>query len=400
MAEWTIMIFMNGDNDLERWAVMDFNEIAKVDFGSMVNVVVQFDRIGDYISTNPQWTGCLRFKMFKGIEPLPTFAVQNMGELNMGSGKVLGDFVQWSRQNYPAKHYMLDVWNHGQGWRLATDTGISVSGRYKYISSDSTQGDIMYNRELQDSLFNVLKGEKLDVIGFDACLMATIETGFAMRNIAHVMVASEEIEPLSGWRYNHWLQLLVDDPSMDAVALGKMLVDSYRNTSEHDEEFRATFAMTLSAIQLSKMNDLAFVVHDLSEEMIRHLKKDILNIQKARASCYKYAMGEADVHSIDLSKFCENLQNTTSFLIIKKKAKLVCKLIDLLIIDNYASKYLQGDFGSKGIAIYFPETHALFLQDKYSTGYLNGNPEYPVEFVDKFKWDDFLQSYYSVLEEV
>ena len=52
------------------------------------------------------------------MEPLPANAVEDLGEVNMGDGKALGDFITWGIQQYPAKRYMLVIWDHGQGWRL------------------------------------------------------------------------------------------------------------------------------------------------------------------------------------------------------------------------------------------------------------------------------------------
>src|SRR5437763_15843653 len=60
IAEWTIMIFMNGDNNLEPDALINFRQLAQVGSTDKVNAVVQFDRIAKYAQTQPDWSQTLR----------------------------------------------------------------------------------------------------------------------------------------------------------------------------------------------------------------------------------------------------------------------------------------------------------------------------------------------------
>jgi hypothetical protein len=97
-VEWTILIFVNADNNLEPDGVMNYRQLAKVGSSDRVNVIVQFDRINKYYNgpgdhTNPDWAQTLRFKVTKGVEPIPANALEDIGEADMGSGKTLGEFV-------------------------------------------------------------------------------------------------------------------------------------------------------------------------------------------------------------------------------------------------------------------------------------------------------------------
>jgi hypothetical protein len=116
-ADWTVMVFLNADNNLEQAGLLNFRQMARVDNTPRVNVLVQFDRIGRFANTTPQWTQTLRFRVGKGMEPLPAYALQDICEANMGDGAVLEAFVRWSLASFPANHYMLVIWDHGQGWR-------------------------------------------------------------------------------------------------------------------------------------------------------------------------------------------------------------------------------------------------------------------------------------------
>src|SRR5271170_114818 len=77
-AKWTILIFMNGDNNLEPDALLNFGQLANVGSNQDVNVIVQFDRIAKYAHTQPDWPQTLRFRVTKGMQPLPRNALQDI----------------------------------------------------------------------------------------------------------------------------------------------------------------------------------------------------------------------------------------------------------------------------------------------------------------------------------
>ena len=43
---------------------------------------------------------------------------------------------------------------------------------------------------------------QLDIIGFDACLMAQNSVSVTLAPLAHYLLASQELEPGHGWDYN------------------------------------------------------------------------------------------------------------------------------------------------------------------------------------------------------
>ena len=134
-----------------------------------------------------------------------------------------------------------------QGGDMALPEDMRVNGGIRYVSNDDDTGDKLYNREIQDVLAQLVKKKKVDVIGFDACLMAMIETGYALRNTGVVLVGSEELKPGAGWNYERWLRPLADDPAAHAAAdLGKLLVSAYR------DEYGDRDDTTLSAVNLAR----------------------------------------------------------------------------------------------------------------------------------------------------
>lgn len=456
-AEWTVMVYADGDNNLEEAMLVDFGEISKVGSTDAVNVLVQLDRIGKYVTAEhdvfPYWTQTLRFRVARGQWPVPgsTPASYDIGEANMGDGRTLADFVAWSRANFPARRYALIISDHGQGWRgilaptEAVRTLIYRSGAdplsqprvdemavafpfrtpigspFRTISFDETDKDKLYNREVQDALAQVLRGEKLDLIGFDACLMAMVETGYAMRGVASTFVGSQELEPGTGWQYDDWLRELTLNPGMDGRALGGLLVDSYRRRYGGSNEYgRPNPLTTLSATDLTRFEEFAAAISALSRSMTAKLNAEKANIKAARDACAVYApdaLGDNRDYffHVDLARFCEQIIARTRDQEIKNRARAVRDMIKAAVLHNYAGDKRQDAFGSQGLAIYFPPGRAAYQNDwLHERGYENSRtrkrggkaenaatekpPVFPVEFVENHYWADFLHAYFERFE--
>ena len=138
---------------------------------------------------------------------------------SMGDGATLTDFVAWCRANYPARREALILWDHGGG---------SAGG----LMQDELFGnDRLGLSELRQSLTRACPPDKahppLELVGFDCCLMATVDTAAALDGIARYMVASEETEPGCGWNYYGLVKMLHARPGMDGAAMGAAICETY-----------------------------------------------------------------------------------------------------------------------------------------------------------------------------
>ncbi|MBU1914523.1 MAG: hypothetical protein KJ563_04945, partial [Candidatus Thermoplasmatota archaeon] len=113
---WTFMVYMDGDNDLERVAILDFLEMAAVGSTPNVNIVVEFDRSRFYDTSYGNWNTTKRFLVTSGMTPTAANASSDIGEVNMGNASTLVDFIDWGVTAYPANNYALVLWDHGGGW--------------------------------------------------------------------------------------------------------------------------------------------------------------------------------------------------------------------------------------------------------------------------------------------
>ncbi len=104
IKDWTIAVFLNADNNLDRYGMEDQKEMAKVGSNDFMNIVTLIDR-----EKGPAQINYIEKDNIKKIKDL--------GELDMGDYKEFIKFVKFIKANYPAKHYSFTFWNHGSGWR-------------------------------------------------------------------------------------------------------------------------------------------------------------------------------------------------------------------------------------------------------------------------------------------
>ncbi len=247
---WTFLVFMNGDNDLESYVSHDLNELEQVGSVPGVDVIVQADRSPDYVTDDGDWTGTRRYH----IEPdgdLTTIhspIVEDLGEVDMGDPAVLSDFLVWADETYPADHVAVILWDHGDGWTLAGAAQNAVSW------DEGTGNDIaIAGNELVPAL-KVLtdrRGEKIDLLSFDACNMAFFEVAYALSPVADYLVASQAWVGDEGVLYGTVLGQLRDEPT--ATTLDIALTMSSTQVTEGGER-------TSSVTDLSQMPALARAV--------------------------------------------------------------------------------------------------------------------------------------------
>src|SRR5690606_34710951 len=122
--------------------------------------------------------------------------------------------LAWTVDQFPADKYALIVSDHGASW-----PGIG--------GDESHDEDHLTLAEIADGIAAGLDAvglDRLDLLGFDACLMATHEVAVAMAPVAERLLASQELEPGHGWDYRA-LEAAVGGSTTDA--LGVALIDAF-----------------------------------------------------------------------------------------------------------------------------------------------------------------------------
>jgi clostripain len=191
-AKWTVMVYISGDNNLEDYVVKDLElELAPTGSSANVQVVALADRGPGYDTSYGDWQDTKLFHVTQGMTASGANAVseaQWIGERNMGDPQTLVDFVNWSKTNYPADHYVLYFWGHGWNWHPG------------FVMQDDTSDDTLDYEEMKAIIPSL---GFIDVVGYDGCNMASIEVFKLWHNHATAVSASQEYVGWDGIEYDH-----------------------------------------------------------------------------------------------------------------------------------------------------------------------------------------------------
>ncbi len=254
-TEWVMYWYLCG-SDLETnygSATEDIQELLAVPLPENVKVVIQTGGADQWQNDFVRADRVQRFLYdHNGLE-----LVDEQPQANMGEAKTLSDFLRFATENYPAKHSLVNLWNHGG----ATLGGIAYDELYNYDSLDLD--------ELNDALAAVYTPNSLDpaidIFGFDACLMATLDVADSLRDYAHYMVASEELMPSNGWYYTGMFKPLAANPNLSPLDFSKIICDSYL---EGCEIVDTDSDVTLSVANLTKLGDLLVAYENFGKEAL------------------------------------------------------------------------------------------------------------------------------------
>ncbi len=346
----TFMVYMCG-TDLESKYGMssaDLSEMASADFGDNINIIVYTGGCAKWKTNGISNRVNQVFQVKKGSM---TCLVSDDGDKAMTDPNTLSSFIKWTAQNYPANRYELIMWDHGGG---------SVSG-YGYDEIHKSSGSMSLsgiNKALKDA------GITFDMIGFDACLMATAETALMLDPYADYLVASEETEPGIGWFYTNWLTKLGANTSMSTLELGKNIIDDYTNACAQKCRGQAT---TLSLIDLAEFsNTVPSKIGSFSTSVSGLITaKEYKQVSDARNVTREFAQSSR-IDQVDLVNLAENM-NTP-------EGKELSKALKGAVKYNRTSKNMTNAFG---VSIYFPYQRTSYV-DKACSNYsaIGMNDEY------------------------
>ncbi len=242
-GSWSIYWYLCG-SDLESnggFATSDLSELMEVELPENVNVVIETG--GSTLWQNDLMDAEKLQRWLYNSEGLQL--VDEQPSASMGEAQTLADFLSFAKENYPAEKTAVVFWNHGGG----SVSGAAFDEIYGY---DSLTLDEMY--QAFSSVWNPsTEKQPLELIGFDTCLMATVDVANTFSDLAHYLVASEETEPANGWYYSQWVGALAENPSMNGEELGKVICDAYYAGCE---EVGTQDNTTLSLTDLTKVQPL------------------------------------------------------------------------------------------------------------------------------------------------
>lgn len=334
---WAVYWYLCG-SDLESQygaATTDLNELTNVELPENVTFVIQTGGASEWQNDLIDASELGRYVYnSEGFEQVESLELASMGE-----AETLSSFLSFCEENYPADHAMVLFWNHGGG----SEGGVEFDEIY---GSDS-----LTLPELDEALAASysIRGRAYDIIGFDTCLMGTLENAAIMSLYADYMIASEETEPGNGWNYEGIAQTFADTPSIGARDLGIAICDTYMTGCEAAGTEDET---TLSVIDLSKVDHLVQCVNLASLELVSS------SVEKPATACRFIRSGyksenyggnndeEGYYNQVDLGDLVSNSEK-----LLPVSAQEIYSAIDEAVVYKVNGRYRAN---STGLSIYFP----------------------------------------------
>ncbi len=337
--DYTLMIYMIGSN-LESGqgsATRDIQEMleASLDF-SRINLILYTGGAARWNTDIPCDRNCV---VDLSRDEQDWVVASTEKNADMGAPDTLSAFVNFTTEHYPADRYAMIFWDHGGG------------PLFGYGSDELFGGDGLLLTELYEAMKDTAFATqgKLDFVGFDACLMGSLESMSVWSGFARYYVGSEELEPGDGWDYRFLSAL---NESYEPETVTQAIVDSFREYYEAKRSDYYDPDLTLSVADLSKLAAVHTALSSAALEMTDVLSRDGLYvITQDRQDTKSYgAVGSSEdgsQYSYDLMDL-KHFASTSSALSDSVRKKLT-EAVDSLIIFQYSNVEHAG-----GVTVYYP----------------------------------------------
>lgn len=319
----------------------DLAEIMAVELPENIKVIIQTGGARDWSKDEVNPNRSQRFIYDKdGFRMLEDNHIQNMG-----NAQTFADFLKYCKEEHSADHTMLSIWNHG-------------GGAFGFVNDENFNMDGITLKECETALSQVYvadeKNPPFELIGFDACLMASMEAAEVLHGYGKYMAASEETEGGDGWDYTAWLSELAANPGMNGAQIGKAIADSFI-------EYYAQQTIQLSWLGLDFESTFSIVdlnqAHEVYEAYIELMRKALQDMgentgvmaqlsQAARGSIHYAGNSYNVINTLDLGQFMINLSDK-----YPEEAGKVLSELEEAVMYNRAFSYAAD---SMGLSVYFP----------------------------------------------
>lgn len=332
---WSIFVYLCG-SDLESnggYATYDMQEMIDASTDSRIKYIVQTGGAKSWDNDVVSGNKIERYEICNGNMT----KIMDKQSGNMGQSSELTDFLKWGVTTYPAKNMGVIFWNHGGG----SIQGVCFDEKYDY--------DSLTLREIDSAFLSVYDNmtDNFRFVGFDACLMATVETANVLASYADYMYASEETEPGYGWNYYSIGEYLNKNPNADGLSLGKVVVDSFYDDCK---SINSENGATLSVIDLSKIDNLIVSFNEFAKDIYEKTEDSNTYTQVVRSILIADNFGgnnksEGYTNMVDIGSMVEVSQKYSD-----AAGKTLKALEDCVVYMKNGSDHKY----ASGIATYYP----------------------------------------------
>ncbi|MGE3177625.1 MAG: clostripain-related cysteine peptidase [Vicinamibacterales bacterium] len=304
--KWKVMVFMGthtivGNAPLVEAAEADLAEMASVRPSPHLEIFVQ--RHGDAVPT--------RRMLGQPAVPVPT------DQREVADGSALKQFILWAlgfaRDSPvppdPDARTMLVLWGHA--YQFAIGHEVRDDGNVDALDvGELADTFTAFQSEVQKAMrqAGIERTPKLDILGFDACDIATVEMSCQLAPFADFLLASERGIPIPGWPYDRILDRLADpkgDRIMGPAELGAYAVRRYC------EAYQSRRPVSLSLLDLRKADRLLALTDDLARRLALAFALDA-DERDLALDLMVASQTDTDKPFIDVADFCLGLMRRSA----------------------------------------------------------------------------------------
>lgn len=267
---------------------------------------------------------------------------------NLGAHETLSHFLNEVKGRIKrSDKTSFTFWDHG-----ASYMGVGPDMNYP-------EDGILTMEDLTTSLGQTQS--RFDMIGFDACLMGSIEVAQTVQPFARYMVASEELEPGHGWDYQDLIQYIGSNPTASPLAIGKKFVSSFIQSEKHKSP--SSNIKTLSLVDLEQYPKVAESLDALANALNNNLEDSYEPLLQAASRSEGY--GVQNKGSVEMGVDLKHLASN-----IKQLQPQLSGEVDQLIaaLDSYvlAAEKDNSRPNANGVSIFSPRYPAPIQNNLYS----------------------------------
>jgi|MDTC01.2.fsa_nt_gb hypothetical protein len=365
--EWTMLLYLDGDNNLEAAALGDLDELESVAGNPAVEVLVLIDRADGYTTEDGDWTGARLYRVTPDTQRgrIASELIVDLGEVDMSDPALLAEAIATVFPTWPSRHRALVLWDHGGGWSTHShDESTAAAGGVGHMSMPQARQAIAAGIE-QAGI------ERIELIGFDMCLMGELETAVELVGLTDVVVFSQAIEPGNGWPYDAIMPRFAAG-TMGARRLGQEIVQAYG--AFYDAQ--GVPGTTQSAVDTRRVG----AVLEATEAIVEKLEPSVaahwptmartIFFSRGYGTPNEESLGTEAVASFDLMDIMQRLRLAMGedWPAEEEYRALVRAMDDFIIANRVTGK----DPGSHGIAVYAPIRPAM-LDPVYGDTVMGGS---------------------------
>ena len=414
-AKWAILVYIAAHNNLQmqgNWSLEALQDAAQSSSGKDVQLAMLYDTA----------QGATRY-----IPHLNIAEALSRKDFDSGNADKLIDIAKWAFEQCPAERYGLVLWSHGTGWmpnevqQLGSSRGIG--GGEAQLRASSTASPALFRQTLETMLdqptfearaicfddgsqhsldtlelakvtdrISKFLQQPLDLLGMDACLMASLEVAYQLRDSVRYIAASEELVPGTSWPYGPIMAKLQADADMDGAALSKLIVEEFYAFYKANRPPANSGDVTQVALDLSQVEAIAKAIDTLAGALLDHAKAERQNLWtaqkktretetlKERRTPNKFAY-----HLWDIGSVCDVLADTSKNNDVRDAAQALQKRLkpgDFVLNERHLGAWFDRICG---VSLYMAPPNITRITQYYPT----------VALAQDTRWDKWLQTYHG-----